>query len=277
MRVSVIGAGVVGKATGRGLSRFGHQVTFYDNNPEATRGLGEEGFRVAAGLEDAVEGQDILMLALPTPSSRGGLDASVVREVARAIAPLLAGQTVMLRSTVMPGTTRSLTRYFDEGRLVFNPEFLREATAEEDFLHQDRRILGYGTSGRPANARLLYESMGSGTEIFEMTWEEAELAKLASNAFHGVKISFFNELRDLAESLRVRHDVVRKALEAEGSIGGRYTAGGGPYGGRCLPKDVAAFASLLEANVGGRTVVDAAIRANEREALKAESTRARKS
>lgn len=215
MRIHILGAGVVGRATGRGFERFGHEVLYSDKGDD----------------HNAVR-SDITFICTPE---------GVVPEVVRGLRGQGKGP-VAIRSSVPPGTTMRLEQETG-GRLALchNPEFLREATAEADFLETPTAIVGY-TSPDSCGTRDvlegLYDAMGKTVLVCDAT--ESELLKLLNNAHLASLISWWNEAAALCRALGVNsHHLARLMVENDGRISS-YGAlrHGAPYGGMCLPKDM---------------------------------------
>lgn len=252
----IVGAGVVGTASGRGLASVGHRVTFVDVDRRRVEALRAEGFDAC----EAVELQDeptFVFLSLPTPSTSSGYELSAltsgVSAVGAALASSAAVHTVVLRSTTAPGTCDQLIRPVLEAtsgklegegfRLAANPEFLRAATALEDFLSPWVTVIGSHSDETTRQLVELFEPFGGQIATFSTTME-AELVKCAHNIFNAAKISFWNEMWGVAQRLGIDGDRVAAtvAMSAEGSINPQYgIRGGAPYGGACLPKDTVGF------------------------------------
>lgn len=255
MKVVVVGSGVVGTATGKGLARMGNDVTFVDVAPRRVDELRNEGFdakdEVALGSEPAV-----VFLTLPTPNTGLRWDLSALSEGARVVGEALrsgsAYHTVVIRSTVPPGTCEGVVapaieqvsglRTGEGFALAANPEFLRSRSALEDFLMP--RVTVIGSRNRRTQERLLelLPSTGEVRRFDDPT--AAELVKCAHNLYNAAKISFWNELWLVGERLGIDVEEVAAtvARSAEGSFNPDYgVRGGDPFGGACLPKDVAGF------------------------------------
>ncbi|WP_035750123.1 Rossmann-fold NAD(P)-binding domain-containing protein [Parafrankia discariae] len=257
MRIFVVGSGVVGTATGRGLLDAGHRVTFIDVSPERIAFLNEIGLDARPEIDLRSEGDSVVFLTLPTPNagSRYDLTAFVagIRGLGRALRETSAVHTVVVRSTVDPGTTEGLVGPLLEQEsglrqgsgflLASNPEFLRASSAAEDFRWPWMTVVG--ARNRRVQERLaeLFAPFGGTMRIFDdpMT---AEFVKCAHNIFNATKISFWNEMHVVAERLHLDLGAVAEtvARSAEASFNPAYgTRGGAPYGGVCLPKDTMAF------------------------------------
>lgn len=260
MKISIIGAGTVGKATGVGLHKFGHEVIFYDIAQDKLKALEEEGYRITESL-DAIRECHIHMICVPTPVFNNKLDfkpfESVVKELAKIMNEKDRYQVVVIRSTILPLTTRKaiiplLKRYCplklgEQYGVCHNPEFLREAHALEDFLNPPIIVIGTDDEEIANIMRQLY--MPFKASLLVTTLENAEAIKFFSNIYNTTKISFFNQMYIIAERLGLDHEVISQAL-IKSSLGVHipeyYTKGGYPFGGKCLPKDLTAFITFLE-------------------------------
>ena len=270
MRISIFGLGYVGCVTAACLARAGHHVIGVDVNAEKVAmiaggaspvvepGLadliaGEVGcgrLTATTSVEDAVRQSDAAMICVGTPSARhGGLDVSAIDRVARDIGLALEQRggryTVILRSTVLPGTTDSvLLRALDAGDRVsvaVNPEFMREGTSIHDFAHPPMTLIGSSDEETAAIVASLYEHVDA--PLVQTSIKVAEMTKYVSNAFHALKICFANEIGDLCESLGVdAQEVTRTFLtDRKLNISEAYLRPGFAFGGSCLPKDLRAL------------------------------------
>ncbi|MDP9006869.1 MAG: NAD-binding protein [Actinomycetota bacterium] len=254
--VVIVGSGVVGTATGKGLASAGHHVTFIDINPERLAALRAEGYDANEHIELGDE-PSFVFLVLPTPSSETGYDLSALTAGVSAVGDALGRSsgfhTVVLRSTTPPGTCDNVIRPLleatsgkSEGEgfaLASNPEFLRAATALEDFLAPAMTVIGSRSTLTVQRLVELFRPFGGPVRTFATT-TEAELVKCAHNLFNAAKISFWNELWLVAEHLGFNGDEVAAtvAISSEGSTNPQYgIRGGAPYGGACLPKDTVGF------------------------------------
>jgi len=230
MKITIVGAGTVGMTTGNGFSRFGHEITFYDIDPRKMEKLKTDGFNVAS---DPSEGHpDIIFVTTPE---------SVAEEVVRG---LPARKTlVVIRSSVPPGTTKRL-REETSGHIAVNPEFLREATALQDFLNPDRIVYN---SCCPIHREMLEELyrpfLAPMVHVDDPT--EAEMIKYASNLFLATTISYWNEITGVCHKLGVNSHTIGKVVAMDPRIPS-YGAcrHGEPFGGKCFPSNLNAFLSL---------------------------------
>lgn len=245
--VLVVGGGVVGSSFAKALSSRGMPVQIIEPNTCRRQALRTEGLDAVAHATE-VEPFDIAFLCVPTPSTCDGYDLSFVQHAAQDLAEWLsaspgAAPIVAVRSTVPPGTTDTVLAPIFAGtgvHVAAVPEYLREASAEQDAASP--RVQVIGASDRQVRAALVALLEQLGGEIVEFDNPAgAELAKVAHNAFNATKISFFNELHDLAcnagvDAGRIAETVIQTA---EAAWNPRYgIVGGSPFSGSCLPKDL---------------------------------------
>lgn len=275
MRVSVFGLGYVGAVSAACFARDGYPVIGVDVNPEKTRlvgsgqtpiielGLGEllqdavrsGGLSVTASAQDAVLGSEVSLVSVGTPSRPdGSIDLSYVykvcEEIGHAIAIKKKSHTVVLRSTVVPGTTEMCRQILqrhagnENVHVAFNPEFLREGVAIRDYDAPPYTIIGTDDATAEAHVRLLYASIDA--PIVVVRPEEAELIKSTSNAWHATKIAFANEIGRLAKAHSLDGRVVMDliARDTKLNVSRAYMKPGFAYGGSCLPKDVRALTAV---------------------------------
>ena len=271
MKIAMIGAGYVGLVTGACLADFGHEIVCVDNNPERVASLGrgeipiyEPGLEAlvkaneAAGrlrftgvLADAMAGAEAVFIAVGTPSRRGDghADLTYVHAAARELAAHLSGYVVVVdKSTVPVGTGDEVERIIREANptadfsVVSNPEFLREGAAIEDFTHPDRIVIGTEDERARAVMAEIYRPLAlNQAPLMFTSRRSAELIKYAANAFLAMKITFINELADLAEVAGANVQDVARGIGADNRIGGKFLNAGPGYGGSCFPKDTTAL------------------------------------
>lgn len=254
MRIGVVGCGVVGSALLEAYHGSGYcECLGYDVDRNRTAGQTWE-----APL-DEVMGCDLVFACLPTPQREGSLALNLdeVEGFFNALPPESRKATVVLRSTVPVGTTRSLAERYLMPNLVHSPEFLTARTAVEDACNPRLNVVGTtgDEAGRAGQFRrgegwaalmTLYQDRFPDVPVKVMTSDESELVKLGTNSFYAVKVAYFNELQQLARKLGCDYEVVRDAMVAEGRVGELHTLVPGPdgkcgFGGACLPKDLAQF------------------------------------
>jgi UDPglucose 6-dehydrogenase len=248
--IAVMGTGIVGGSLLAHLQEQGRDVRAYD----PPKGLGS--------LDDLAEA-DAVFVCVPTPYTNGrGFDDSFLLS---ALNHIPGKKLVVIKSTVLPGTTDLMQERFQQHRFMFNPEFLREATALEDFLRPDRQIVGVTPKSRseaPAVMAMLPRAP------FERICpaSEAEMAKYVANSFLAVKVSYSNDIFDLCQRLAVDYGTVRDIVAADVRIGTSHMdvldSGYRGYGGKCLPKDSKSLLDLASAAGVELTVLRAADRVN---------------
>ena len=277
MKISIFGAGYVGLVSAACLAEVGHQVMCVDVDPAKINKLNSgiipiwepgleplvlrniKGGRLqfTTDVPSAVAFGQVQVIAVGTPSDEdGSADMQYVLAVAREIASHMVDYKVIVnKSTVPVGTAdevQLLVRQLlaDRGEVldfdvVSNPEFLKEGAAVNDFLKPDRIIVGSESERAKGIMRELYEPFNRNRErtIF-MDVRSAELTKYAANAMLATKISFMNEMANLAERLGADIEQVRKGIGSDPRIGYHFIYPGCGYGGSCFPKDVRALAHV---------------------------------
>jgi UDPglucose 6-dehydrogenase len=278
-RIFVVGAGVVGKATGQGFAERGHTVTLIDVISERVSALRAEGLDARIGLDLKGEPESFIFLTLPTPHVGRRYDLSTfeqgVREVAGALARADVVHTVVVRSTVPPRTTEDLVQPLLEkvsGKregigfcLASNPEFLRAASAVEDFRWPWMTVIGARSRRVQERLSALLTPFGGELRVFDQP-TTAEMVKCTHNIFNAAKISFWNEMWRVCQAIGVSHDEVATTVvrSAEGSFNPRYgIRGGAPYGGVCLPKDTSGFLGFAEQHKINLPLLEAVVQVND--------------
>src|SRR6185312_7427964 len=271
MRIAMIGTGYVGLVSGACFADFGHQVTCVDKDAGKIAGLRrgeipifEPGLDVlvaanakdgrldfATDLSAPVAEADAVFIAVGTPSRRGDghADLSYVHAAARDIAKALQGHTVVVdKSTVPVGTGDEVERLIREANpaadfaVVSNPEFLREGAAIEDFTHPDRIVIGTEDERARAVMAEIYRPLAlNQAPLMFTSRRSAELIKYAANAFLAMKITFINEMADLAEVAGANVQEVARGMGSDNRIGSKFLNAGPGYGGSCFPKDTEAL------------------------------------
>lgn len=270
MKIAVVGTGYVGLVSGVCFSDTGNFVTCVDIDESKVNSLKggkitiyEPGLEIlfernqrqgrlefTTDLEQAVQEAQIIFLALPTPPGEdGSADLSYILGVAEKLGGMLNEYKVIVdKSTVPVGTSekvqaaiaKNATVDFD---VVSNPEFLREGKAVDDFMKPDRVVIGTSSDkARKVMGKLYEPFVRQGNPIIYMDERSAELTKYAANSYLATRISFMNEIANLAEKLGADVDMVRKGMGSDNRIGKRFLFPGVGYGGSCFPKDVQALA-----------------------------------
>src|SRR6476620_9155966 len=293
MRVAMIGTGYVGLVSGACFADFGHEVVCVDKDKEKiaalTRGevpIYEPGLndvvainaragrlKFTTELSGAVAEADAVFIAVGTPSRRGDgfADLSFVYDAAREIARALDGYTVVItKSTVPVGTGDEVERIIRETRpdadcsVVSNPEFLREGAAIRDFKHPDRIVIGSLDARAHERMSELYRPLYlNRSPILFTDRRTAELIKYAANAFLATKITFINEIADLAEKVGADVQHVARGIGLDNRIGTKFLHAGPGFGGSCFPKDTRALVkTALDHDVPLR-IVEAVLAVND--------------
>jgi UDPglucose 6-dehydrogenase len=292
LRISVIGCGYVGLVTGTCLAEAGHEVICTDNDPERIASLkagvvpiyepyldamlaaNQRAQRLSftSNAGEAVRAGEAIFICVGTPPLENGeADLSAIDDVARMIANEARESKLVVEKSTVPAQTgqqlkRVLEVYRRDGTVQFrvasNPEFLREGTAVEDFLHPDRIVFGVEDEVSERQLREIYRPIlerkfrcsvhmnvcpaTQPPRLVVTTINSAELIKHASNSFLAMKISFANMIADLCEKVGADIREVTRAMGMDQRIGPRFLDAGLGFGGFCLPKDVQAFIRLAE-------------------------------
>ncbi len=285
MKVSVVGSGVVGSATGMGFSTLGHSVLFHDIDKSKLISLGLKGYKTTHLIGEAVQNSELILVCVPTPTVDRKVDVHYLLDSARAIGESLKGSTdfrvLVFRSTAPPTTTRNqLVPILEEhsgliaGKdfgVCMNPEFLREKTPLDDFLHPDRIVIGELNSKSGDILAKAYSAFDC--PIIRTTLDTAEMIKYTSNLFLASKISFFNEIHMISEMLGVDSKVVGETVALDKRIGGYGVIGGNPFGGMCFPKDLAGFISFAKSKGINPRMLEAVEEVNRQISLSPENRR----
>lgn len=230
-RVGIIGLGTVGGALEAWFASQDVELYRYDTLKHV-------------GSVDEVNIAEVVFICVPTPFvPERGFDVSYVEA---AVGALVAPKVVVIKSTVVPGTTERLQATYSQHLFLMNPEFLREATAREDMLQPDRQLVGYTAPSR-AVAEDVLSLLPPAPYARLVPATVAELIKYFTNTFLATKVTLANEFYDLAQHFGVDYKSVAEGLAADARIGGSHLTvdpKSRGYGGKCLPKDVAALAQL---------------------------------
>ena len=167
----------------------------------------------------------------------------------RVFTPTDLDNIVLIRSTVTPGTTKKLQEKYQNLRLVFNPEFLTERSANFDFINQTRYILGGDKQNTNKVADLYRWRFGDTIPVIETNYQTAELIKYMNNCFFATKVSFLNEMKQVSDRCEADWDMAVEGFIRDGRIGHSHMSVPGPdgkfgFGGKCFPKDVSAMISF---------------------------------
>jgi UDPglucose 6-dehydrogenase len=293
MRIAMIGTGYVGLVSGACFSDFGHHVTCVDKDASKIAALlrgeipiFEPGLdalvasNVKAGrlefttdLTAPVAEADAVFIAVGTPSRRGDghADLSYVHAAAREIATALSGFTVVVtKSTVPVGTGDEVERLIREVNpsadvvVASNPEFLREGAAIRDFKFPDRIVVGTSDErGRKVLGDVYRPLSLNQAPLMFTARRTAELIKYAANAFLATKITFINEIADLAEKVGADIQEVSRGIGLDNRIGSKFLHAGPGFGGSCFPKDTRALVKIALDNDVPLRIVEAVLAVND--------------
>lgn len=288
--IAVVGSGYVGLVAAMCFAEIGHRVMCVDNDerkvaalqggdtlihekhlPELLERYRNKQVTFTTDLAEATDKCDAIFIAVGTPQSEtGDADLSYVEAVASEIARHLTSYKVIVEKSTVPVYTNEWIRRVIERNgvrrdlfdVVSNPEFLREGTAVEDFLHPDRIVVGADSTRAAALLNAIYAPLTSGSyytqdgfidgvcsmeqppTLLNTSTKSAEIIKHASNAFLALKISFINAVSNLCEAADANVEQVARGIGLDSRIGPRFLRPGIGYGGSCFPKDVAAFRSV---------------------------------
>jgi len=298
MRVSVFGTGYVGLVTGACLAEVGHQVVCVDVDAAKIAGLREGRIPIfEPGLDDLVRNNHrsgrldfstdadlaisharIVFIAVGTPPDEdGSADLRHVLAVARTLGRHIAQPTVIVNKSTVPVGTADRVREVVaaelaargadvEFQVVSNPEFLKEGAAVADCLRPDRIILGSRDAGAIEKMKRLYAPFNRNHErVIVMDERSAELTKYAANAMLATKISFMNEMANIAERVGADIEAVRHGIGSDPRIGWHFIYPGAGYGGSCFPKDVQALERTARQHGYGARILEAVEGVNDRQ------------
>jgi GDP-mannose 6-dehydrogenase len=295
MNISIFGLGYVGTVTAGCLARRGHSIVGVDVQATKIDALNrgvppilEPGIdtllreaqvagrlRATPDTADAIAATELSIIAVGTPSTiTGALDLQYVRQVFQQIVEVLARSgkkhTLVLRSTMLPGSTAQLATEFladpelrQRVALYYYPEFLREGTAVQDFEQPSLAVVGTGDGAAPP-AALVNALFGASAAAVD--WATAEMVKYASNAFHATKVTFANEIGRVAKPTGVDARTVMELLcrDTVLNLSPYYMRPGNPFGGSCLPKDVRALAQFGRGHGLQLPLLESLLPSNER-------------
>lgn len=248
--IGIVGFGFVGSALAHGFSTY-YNIKIYDKYCNQYD-----------SLEDVVRYSTVIFICVPTPTNKDGLqDLSYIRDALSSISSISEEENdwddstkkiLVIKSTILPGTTRKLSSEFPKHTIVFNPEFLTERTAKLDFINSSRIVLG-GMHYPTSIVEIMYRKRFPHTPIFKTSWEGAELVKYMCNSFFAMKISFMNEMYDISQKLNVPFDELKDMFLTDYRIGNSHCDvpghdGKRGFSGLCLPKDSNAFWHWAEQN-----------------------------
>ena len=273
MNISIIGSGYVGLVTGSCLAELGNKVFCVDNDskkisqikkgiiPIYEPGLEElilnnvkkKSLEFTSSIKEAVAQSEIIFIAVGTPPLENGeADLTGIENVARSIAQCMTGYRLIVEKSTVPVETgehvKETIETYVKHKIKFdvasNPEFLREGSAIEDFMHPDRIVIGVESQKAKELLMNLYEPLN--VPIVVTNIKSAELIKHASNAFLATKVSFINAIARICDKVGADVEEVARGMGLDRRIGHSFLNAGIGYGGSCFPKDLDAFVDISE-------------------------------
>jgi UDPglucose 6-dehydrogenase len=256
------------------------KIPFYEPGLEdlVEKNIAEGRLKFSIEMEAGVQSSLVIFMAVGTPANADGtVDLQYVEEAARQVAEHMNGyKVVVIKSTVPVGTCQRIKAIIRKKTpedynfdVVSNPEFQREGSAIEDFMHPDRVTIGAESEQAIAIMRDIYSALYLNETPFVITdLETAEMIKYAANAFLATKVTFINEMAALCEKVGADVHVVARAMGLDGRIGRKFLHPGPGYGGSCFPKDTSALLHIGRQRGCELKLVDSVIKANEEQRLR---------
>jgi GDP-mannose 6-dehydrogenase len=279
MKISIFGLGYIGSVTGASFAAAGHDVIGVDANPDKValvnagrspviepgldemlgKAVADGKFRATTDPREAVHGSELSLICVGTPSQRNGsLNLEYLKRVTQQIGEAMADvdhyHVVVVRSTVLPGTTHSMViptlekasgkKYGDGFGVSVNPEFLREGTALKDFQKPPLTLVGHNHAMDATQTVGLYATISTAeAPLVDTTIRVAEMVKYTSNVWHALKVCFANEIGNLCKRMDVDSHQLMDIFctDTKLNISPYYLKPGFAFGGSCLPKDVRAM------------------------------------
>ena len=246
MRIGIIGKGFVGSAVEYGFTcekNLNAEIKVFDINPKLK----------THSLEDTINKSDYIFLSLPTPANQDGtIHLDIVDNALAEIDKSLNNDCIiLLRSTVVPGTSQLFAKKYPRLQLVFNPEFLTEKNANYDFINQSRIILGGNKHLTEKVATLYNWRFDNSIPIIQTNYETAEFIKYVNNCFLATKVSFMNEMKLIANQIDIDWDKTIEGFTLDPRVGNSHVSVPGHdgkygFGGSCFPKDMQALINFSE-------------------------------
>ena len=243
-KIGIIGWGIVGHALSEGFKD--HEIHTYDKNKETE------------SLEDVIKKSEFIFICVPTPMKKGKIDLSIMDgEIAQIVKYTDdTDKIIVIKSSVVPGTTAEHEKRFPRTLFAFNPEFLREATYLEDFLNPDRIVIGSNKKDVAKRLFELYKGRFPNTPIFATDPTTAEMAKYMANCFLATIVIYNNVIFDICQALQIDYKKAAEIVSADRRFANLNYFDVSPergFGKKCLPKDLNELinrAKELNVNVG---------------------------
>ena len=253
-KIGIIGNGFVGSSVAYGFSSNTccdvEDIKIYDKQHDKSTHT----------LNEVVNDSDYIFLSVPTPmNDNGSISLDIVYNVFKDIHSVIDYKKenqpiILLRSTVIPGTTEKIQVNYPKMNIVFNPEFLTERSAKLDFINQSRIVLG-GSWGTTTSVEQLYQwRFGKHIPVIKTNYKSAEMIKYMCNCFFATKVSYMNEMKKLSEKIGANWEDCVDGFSLDGRIGHSHLTVPGHdgkygFGGSCFPKDVQAMINFMD-NMG---------------------------
>jgi len=244
MKIGIIGNGFVGSAIMHGFLLHADDIMIYDKDPK----------RSTHPMETLVSESDVIFICVPTPMFESGeCDLSIVESVTETLSQFncIRSKVVVIKSTVVPGTTEKLANKYPYMNFVFNPEFLTERKARLDFINTSRIVLGSNKAIANAKVEELYKLRFPYTPVIKTDFGTAQLIKYMCNCFFATKVSFMNEMYEVCEKINGDWNKALEGFITDGRIGNSHIDvpghdGDFGFGGKCFPKDLNAMIKKAE-------------------------------
>lgn len=238
INIGIIGYGFVGQAVANGFHRASEgrdKIKYYDK------------FKESSPLEQVIKESEFIFVCLPTPMKKdeSGIDLSIVDDIMPEITKHTdnTDKVIVIKSTVIPGTTAKYEKLYPHSKFCFNPEFLTEANFLEDFINAERTIIGATNDLVSRRLAVIYRQRFPKQKIFQTDPTTAEAVKYFANAFLALKVTFANFFYDYCQKIGIKYEEVKKMGAFDHRIGDYHlevtTLRG--FGGKCLPKDLVAL------------------------------------
>jgi len=258
MKIGIIGQGFVGTAVNEGLKQH-FPIETYDIAKDST----------CKSIDELAIKSDVVFVCLPTPMRENGeCYLGILEEVINDLNTTNRCKTIVIKSTIPPGTTEKWNKIYDNIDIIFNPEFLTEANSIEDFKNQNRIIIG---GPRPASTKVkrIFDKAFPKVKIIKTNSTYAEMVKYTTNCFLATKVAFANEMYKVCEALNIDYDKIMEYALYDKRLGNSHWNVPGPdgdfgFGGHCFPKDMEAL-KYRASELGVYTsIIDAALKSNNK-------------
>ena len=258
-QIGIVGQGFVGNAVYEGMKNHFNCLTY---DKDKTK------YSSAQGIEEIVINCSVVFVCVPTPMSKSGecnlsILNTALKEINDHCIQWSKNIIAVVKSTIPPNTTESLNKLYSNCNIVFNPEFLTEANAVEDYKNQNRIIIG-GERPHTSEVKRIFSKAFPKIPIIKTSATIAETIKYVTNTFLSMKVSYANEIYQLCEALDIDYDKVIEYARYDDRLGNTHWSVPGPdgdfgFGGHCFPKDIAALQYVMKQLNVDSTMIDAAI------------------